>query len=224
MCLLETLRFVYRVAYLASLRRRTPRQIFALQSSQFRQIVRHAIEHSPFYRRRFLGIDPQQCLPADLPVLTKAEMMEHFDEVATDRRITRKVAEDFVARPENLGRYLFGQYVVCHTSGSQGQPALIVQEKTDLELTFALQVARGHTRSKTWRSFLGRMFDPARMATVTLKPGFYPSGTAFAYLPPAAARFLQLQRLSLFDPLPKNVAALNEFKPHFLTGYAGVLE
>ncbi len=224
MLLLDTLRFIYRVAQLANVRRRTPGQVLALQRSRFRRIIAQAYESSPFYRKRFRGIDLRRCRPTDLPVLTKAEMMEHFNEVVTDRRITKAVAEEFVAHPENLGRYLFGQYVVCHTSGSQGQPALIVQHRQDLELTFALQIARGHTRSKSWGALLGRVFNPARMATVTLKPGFYPSGAAFAYVPPAARRFLKLLRLSLFDPLEKNVARLNEFRPNFLTGYASVLE
>ncbi len=224
MLLLETLRFVYRVAELANVRLRTPAQVLGMQRARFRRIIAHARATSPFYRKRFQGIDLRRCPPADLPVLTKAEMMEHFDELVTDRRITRASAEQFIARPENLGKYFLDRYVVCHTSGSQGQPAIIIQDRADLELTFALQIARGHARPKRWRTFLGRLVDPARMATVTLRPGFYPSGAAFAYLPPAARRFVKLLRLSLLDLLPENVAKLNAFRPNFLTGYASVLE
>jgi phenylacetate-coenzyme A ligase PaaK-like adenylate-forming protein len=91
-------------------------------------------------------------------------------------------------------------------------------------LTFALQVARGHSLPKRWRTFLRRLFHRTRWAIITVRPGFFPSGAAFAYMPTAARRFTQTLRLSLTDPVASNVAKLNDFKPSILTGYASVLE
>jgi phenylacetate-coenzyme A ligase PaaK-like adenylate-forming protein len=123
-----------------------------------------------------------------------------------------------------LGKYYLDQYVVCHTSGSQGQPALIVQDKKDLMLTFALNMARGSPMPKRWRTFLARLWNRTRWATLSPGPGFYPSGVAFAYMPAPVRRFAQTLRLSLFDPLAENVAKLNAFRPNFLNAYASVLE
>ncbi len=220
----ETLQFIYLTAQLAALADRQARQVLALQQRRFRRLLQFASERSPFYRRRFHGIDLRTCRPTDLPPLTKAEMMNHFDELVTDRRVRRSGVERFMANLDNLGKYYLGRYVVCRTSGSQGQPAIIVQTRRDLLVTFAAQVARAHPITKTWTSFLSRLGNRSRMAVVTLRPGFYPSGVAFAYMPRSAKRFTNLLRLSVLDPLADSVAKLNDFQPNFLTGYASALE
>ncbi|HKB39447.1 MAG TPA: hypothetical protein VKD72_23625, partial [Gemmataceae bacterium] len=95
--MLEALRFVGMALRLLLLRRQRPDQILALQRKRLRQLLRHASEHSPFYRRRLRGLDPARCRLADVPPLTKADMMEHFDEVVTDRRVSRAGLERFLA-------------------------------------------------------------------------------------------------------------------------------
>jgi phenylacetate-coenzyme A ligase PaaK-like adenylate-forming protein len=159
-----------------------------------------------------------------LPPLTKQQMMVEYDDIPTDRSVRRVDLERFMAEPANLGKYFLGRYVVCHTSGSQGQPALIVQEPEAGLVTMALQIARGNTLRKNPITAIQRLMKPMRWAVVTLKPDFYPSGIMFAYLPAAARRLFKLEWLSLFDPLPETVAKLNAFAPNFLTGYASILE
>ncbi len=220
----ETLRFIYTTARLANLRKRQPKQVLALQQRRFRQILTYAAEHSPFYRRRFKGIDLRRCHPTDLPPLTKAEMMANFDELVTDRPIRKDDIARFLADLDNLGKLYLGKYTVCHTSGSQGQPSLIVQTPQNLMLAFAVQTARGHALPKRWSTFLSRLWNPNRMAIVTIRPGFFPSGVAFHYMPGSARRFTKLLRLSQLDSMADNVAKLNEFQPHILTAYASVLE
>jgi len=59
-----------------------------LQGEKLRRLVTHAWEHSGFYRRRFTaaGIDPRDITgPEDLqalPVLTRRDIRDHFDEIA----------------------------------------------------------------------------------------------------------------------------------------------
>jgi phenylacetate-CoA ligase len=43
-------------------------------------------------------------------------------------------------------------------------------------------------------------------------------------LPPGLKFFLRIKWLSVFDPIEQTVAALNEFKPNFITGYGSALE
>jgi phenylacetate-coenzyme A ligase PaaK-like adenylate-forming protein len=114
--------------------------------------------------------------------------------------------------------------VVCHTSGSQGRPIFILQEPKDIQLAFALQLARGHPFEKRWKTLFRRFGRPARWASFYVKPGFYPSSVVFTHMPRAVHRFAETLRLSLQDPLEKNVEKLNQFQPNFLTGYASVLE
>ena len=66
--------------------------------------------------------------------------------------------------------------------------------------------------------------ETPRLAVVTQKPGFYPSGAVFAYLAAAHLPILNLLRLSVFEPVANLVKRLNEFQPQYLMGYTSSLE
>jgi phenylacetate-coenzyme A ligase PaaK-like adenylate-forming protein len=201
-----------------------PEKIKELQESRLRELLAHAQKNSPFYARRFKGIDVATCKLSDLPTTNKPEMMANLEDVVTDRRIRKADIEQFTADPSNLGKPYLGRYAVGHTSGSQGQPALIVQDVEGMRLAFAVQVARGSAIKRKFLPQLRRLFNPARLALFTQKPGFYPSGAAFSYLPRAALPFFKVMRLSVFDPIDEVVAKLNKFRPHVLTGFTSSLE
>jgi len=202
----------------------TPALIQERQEQALRTLLAHAVAHSPYYRRRFAGIDVTTCALADLPTLTKAEMMEHFDELVTDPRLKKAELGRFVDDTGNLGRYYLGKYGVSHTSGSQGQPALIVQDRYALSLIFAVQFARATKLKRHFLPHLGRLVNPARMAVLTIKPGFYPSAAAFAYFPRYLKPAFKILHLSFSDPMERNIEKLESFRPEFLTGYASALE
>jgi phenylacetate-CoA ligase len=222
--MLDTLRFVYHIRRFDNFRDLTLPQMLHTQRYLFRKIVRHAWRHSPYYRRKFKGIDLNNCQPNDLPTLTKPEMMAHFDELVTDRRLTRAKVEQFVAEPTNVGKYLLDKYVVCHTSGSQGQPALIVQDRHAFLLLFAMQAARGHAMSKSFHTMFERMRNRTRWAVFLLRPGFFPSSVAFNYMPAPIRKLASIRFLRVTDPLEENIRQLNEFQPSIITAYAHVLE
>jgi phenylacetate-coenzyme A ligase PaaK-like adenylate-forming protein len=223
---LELLRFAFRTFRLVSLLRWGAGRIAAVQGARWRRLLGNAATHSAFYRHRLRGLDLDRCRPADVPVLTKAEMMEHFDEIVTDRRLRLADVREFMADPANVGRFYLGRYAVSHTSGSQGRPAVVVQARTNALLATEAQIARGHpARSGFFPAIVWhRLRHPGRLAVVTQRPGFYPSGSAFSYFQAAGIPLVQLRRLSVFDPVEKTVAQLNRFRPEFLTGYTSALE
>ena len=100
-----------------------------VQKRKLRRLIKHAAKNSPFYARKFVGLDLDTCFLSDLPVLSKREMMENFDDVITDRSLRRADIQRFVETPSNLGKLFHGKYGIAHTSGSQGRPALIVQDR-----------------------------------------------------------------------------------------------
>ena len=195
-----------------------------VRNNRWRRLLHHAVDRSPFYQKKFDGIDIDNCTISDLPILTKAEMMENLDAIFTDRNLHRSEIETFISNPTNLGVFYRGQYVVCHTSGSQGQPALIVQDADAILTTFAAQFARGVEVERRFLPHIQKLIRPARMAIITQKPGFYASSIFFSFLPVAAKRFLKLERLSVFDNPEHLVERLNTFQPTFVTAYASTLE
>lgn len=115
-----------------------------------------------------------------------------------------------------------GYYVVGHTSGSQGQPMLLVQNRRSVELFFGLQMTRGNAERVTVVEAIRRLFRPKRLALVTLKGGLYPSATLFQHMPAAARRYVDLLWVSQTDA--DVVQRPNSFRPRVLAAYAGVLE
>ena len=69
--------------------------------------------------------------------------MENFDQAVTADDVRREEVERYMEDNANLGRLFHGKYAVSHTSGSQGQPLLLVQPRETIELLFALQASRG---------------------------------------------------------------------------------
>jgi phenylacetate-coenzyme A ligase PaaK-like adenylate-forming protein len=83
-------------------------------------------------------------------------------------------------------------------------------------------MTRGNVRKVGAVEAVRRFTDPARLAVVTLKRGFYPSASTFEYMPRPARRFMKVLRLSQTDD--DVIEQLNAFRPTALTAYAGVLE
>jgi phenylacetate-CoA ligase len=133
---LDALRMRYGEAFGARLPehiRRLPwdgEQLAAHQRERLRALLACAIERSPFHARRLRGIDPGRFELADLarlPVMSKEQMMAGWDELATDRRLTRARAEAHLAACADQPSLLDGRYVCLASGGSSGLRGLFVQ-------------------------------------------------------------------------------------------------
>lgn len=190
----------------------------ALQLRRFRALVRHAGTHSPYYRDiiRDAGIDITLCTPGDFPVLTKAQLMERFDDIVTDRRITLRAVNDFLQRSTDPAERFLGDYRVVHTSGSSGQVGCFVFSGADW--------GRG-------LSLGGRHRAPPRLFKRLRTAFFGATGGHFAGVSVAASGRQGLNRL-FFDvrtfeinrPLSETVSELNRFQPDLLVGYTTALK
>lgn len=74
-----------------------------------------AYECSPFYQRFHHGLTERPL--QELPVLTKAVMMEHFDEIVTDRAIHLQEVKHFLAEMHQPALFL-GRYRAMSTSAA----------------------------------------------------------------------------------------------------------
>ena len=105
-------------------------RLAAHQRERLRALLACAMERSPFHARRLAGIEPGCFEPADLaglPVMSKEQMMAGFDELATDRRITRARAESHLMACADEPSLLSGRYVCLASGGSSGLRGIFVQ-------------------------------------------------------------------------------------------------
>jgi phenylacetate-coenzyme A ligase PaaK-like adenylate-forming protein len=124
-------------------------QIEASQREELRALLAHAMENSPFHRRRLPGIEPADIDLPDLrrlPVMTKAEMMASLDDVFTDRRLNRGLVEEALAATTNEPVPILGRYTALASGGVSGQRGVFVsdpQARVDFILSgFRSQMAR----------------------------------------------------------------------------------
>lgn len=224
--MLDMLRFIYDIRRSDVICRfSTPTQLAELQRKRLRRLLRHAAEHSPFYRQRYAGIDVNRCALSELPVLKKRDFIAGFDQITTDPSVKRDEVSAFMKDPSNIGKKYLGKYAVCHTSGSQGESALLVQSTRDIEKTFAMQAARGHSMPKSWKTLWNKLTGPKlRWSVVLFRKSFFPSGAAFENMPAPMRKLASIQRLNLNDDIHDNLELLDTFKPNIITAYAHVLE
>lgn len=178
---------------------------------------RHATARSPFYGRRHRGLAD---LPLDaLPSVSKAELMELFDEVLTTRRLSRNVIE---ARLRGLadsggdpGAPLDGRWWTAATAGTTGRRGVFVWDRAEWATILA-----SYARAMQWVQVRAGLTHPLRMAVVSSLVPTHQSAVVGASL---RSRTVPTLRLDARAPLQESVEALNAFGPRVLVGYPSSL-
>ena len=196
-------------------------RIAAHQREGLRALVRTALADSPFHARRLAGIDPDRLelddLPS-LPIMTKAAMMASFDDVVTDRAVTRDAVEEHLARTGWDGEELFGRSMVLASGGSSGERGIFVLSRS-AAVDYLLAVLRpGLARIV---ALLGRLPDePPRVALVAGGSAVH----ATRALPSLFGGDLMMPTsIPATDPLPVVVDRLNQLQPLLLQGFPSVI-
>jgi len=99
-----------------------PEQIERYREHQLRALLSYARQRSPFHARRLRALDLSTASVADLasvPMMTKAEAQDCWDEIVTDRRLNRERAERILAEQEWYS-YTPDGYQVFSSGGSSG--------------------------------------------------------------------------------------------------------
>jgi phenylacetate-CoA ligase len=203
--------------------RQGPGAIAARQRARLAHLVAFARARSPYYAARYRPLPSPVTDVRQLPPVTKAELMAHFDEWVTDPQVTRAGVEAFVADRSRLGQRYLGRYLVWTTSGTTGTPAILVHDRAALAVYIALGYARALlpwlTPCRLWRVLQGGGRGAGLLAT-----GGHYAGVVLAEQVRRQApwRARRLRLFSVLAPLPELVRALNAFQPVLLGGYPTV--
>lgn len=200
--------------------------IASREQARLRTLVSYARTHSSYFANLYRDV-PEPCTdPGQLPVVTKAEMMAHFDDWVTDPAVTRRGVEDFLSNPSLVGRDYLGRYVVCTTSGSTGTPAILVHDPGALVVYNVL----GYMRSlpvflSVLRNLVALLREKGRLASVFVSGGHFLGNTMFARRSRTMPWRAKTQRLfSALSPTSELVQELNAFQPVMLAGYPSALQ
>ncbi len=223
MTLASTIRFARLVDQLSKPPRWPEKMLQRVQQTRWQQLVAHARAHSPFYQQKLAHLPPNLRSLREIPPTTKQEMRSRFADVLTDRTIDVAELQRFIADPKHLGSWFDDRYAVSHTSGSSGPPLLIVQERRCMERLFALMSSRAAPQGRPGvMEAIRRLREPKRIAVISFRRGFYPSGAAMEFMRQIVGPFVDLQHWSSLDD--DLVQRLNAYRPHVIVAYASVLE
>lgn len=185
----------------------TRQQLLDYQAQALHACRAYAYAHSPFYQRHHRGLmeSPLQ----ELPVLTKAMVMEHFDDLLTDRAIHLDDVRQYLERADS-SRLFLDRYRVTATSGSTGQPGIFLYSKGEGAI-----VANSFSRFQRW----GGITASSKAAVIaSATPAHMTSQLPVVIDGQPVARI----HLASTDSLDTMVQRLNEWQPDVLLSYASM--
>jgi len=204
--------------------RASPERLARIQRKRLAELVRHSRTTSPFYRRAYRGLPEEVTDPRVLPPVDKPTLMANFDEWVTDPAITlEQLRTDFLSDLSLVGHKYLGRYHVMTTSGSTGEPAVLVHDQLSWRVLHVLARTRPH--------LLGGKANPKDLLRRGVRvAALYATGGHFGGVVllesaraanPVIAR--RSRAFSVQRPISDLVGELNEFQPTMLGGYPSAM-
>lgn len=192
-------------------------QIERYRDHRLRALLSYARQRSPFYARRLRALDLSSASVADLaslPMLTKAEAQDNWDDIVTDRRLTRERAERILAQQEWYS-YTPDGYQVFSSGGSSGVRGVYVWG-----WQFFVSVASLAWRTQARAELQSPAPGPTRLAV--LEAGMPPHASTPLFDVPTAPG-MQTIVIAAAAPFDEVLAAVAAAKPTHLVGYPSVI-
>jgi phenylacetate-CoA ligase len=186
---------------------------------RLREIVGHAVQHSPWHRARLAGAEVERLdieSLRELPTMTKTDLMADFDGIVTDPLLTLDLVNRHLETVDTNG-YLLGRYSAITSGGSSGERGVFVYDWQGWAI-FGLSCLR--------HLLPARAADP-ELAARPLKVGWVMAGH-FTHATAALGRTFAGPGLSAFRlpvtlPIEEIVAGLNQAQPDCLNAYPSAL-
>ncbi len=190
--------------------------------TELQRLIRTARDLSPWHRKHLAEVNPDEVdeeMLRELPVMTKDDLMEHFDEIVTDDRLGLEVVEAHLAARTAGDAYLLDRYHACASGGSTGRRGVFVYDWDGWAVCY-LTFVRSEVRA--------RRLDPDLDAAPNVF-GLVASESAThigssiprTFSSPDGAVW---HRFPITLPMAEIVSGLNTAQPTVLWGYSGALQ
>ena len=189
------------------------------QRERLAALVAFARNHSPYYQALYDKLPPEVVDQRQLPVVSKPELMAHFDEWATDPAVTRASVDAFVADPSLIGHDYLQRYAVWTTSGTTGRPGVFLHDHAALRVYQTLLALRFYRVWMTPQLLWSTLRHGWRTAGIFATGGHFGSVDLFARMQRSPLLKDRVRMFSVLDPLPQLVQALNACQPAILAAY-----
>ncbi len=200
-----------------------------LRDQRLRALVSFAKSHSPWHAERLSKVDTDRLTAAslaELPVMSKSDLMENWDDIVTDRRLTKSGAQAELARLSSGagGIFWMEDFVLVETGGSTGHPTVVVWDSEGW-----VDMAAVVSRYGAWLQRSAVSATPNRNASDLSR---WVQATVGSSHPTSMsrqlARFFARPEFENYEipansPIGETAAALRHLKPSGLFGFASAL-
>ncbi|HEX5995314.1 MAG TPA: hypothetical protein VFY84_09260 [Jiangellales bacterium] len=205
-------RVLWRRRVLRRHERWTEAEIRAHQQRELARLRSFAVQRSPFYREFHSG---RATVPLDqLPVLTKATLMDNFDTITTDPALRLAEIEAYLAnlRDDEL---FGGRYWVSATAGSSGRRSIIPTDAHEWAAVIA-----SYARANEWAGIRTDPLHRVSVAVVSSSTAWHQSARVAATV---RSPFVASRRFDAASPIADVVQQLNAMQPTVLVAYASMV-
>ncbi len=194
-------------------------QLEAYQAKELLRLREFAYARSPFYRQFHKGLFDRPL--RELPVLTKATVMENFDKLVTDQSVRLEDVRAHMANDREGNRFL-DRYWVTATSGSTGNPGVFLFNR-DEWATVVATLGRAHEWAGVPMTPSHRM-KMASVASMNIgSPWHMGAQVANTFQSKWMRAWMPTLSFDATQPLAEIVRQLNDWQPHMLAGYASMM-
>ena len=194
---------------------------------KFRKLVTYANANSPYYAKviKESGICIDTAVPEDFPVLTKSIAMENFDDIVTDRKITKKGIEEFVTTSSDPRDLFLNKYTALVTSGSSGEEGYFVSHfKDTIRGLSSISPAKVSTKISLLINYVRWVFTKRKKPAIA----FYGNVSGHYAGYDSAIKWPKLlfnaKGFEINQAVSKTVEDINQFQPNILCGYTTMLK
>lgn len=196
-----------------SLRKReswSAEQLREFQQRRLAELRAFALERSPFYRDFHAGLERAPL--EELPILTKRQLMERWDQICTDPGTRLADVQTFLRSPRPSPTRFANKYFAAATSGSSGHPGVFIYDEDEWRWVLA-----SYSRANEWAGVVAGPLHHMKLAVVSTTKPWHQSAVVGASLQSSIVPTL---RLDATAPIEAIVDALNEQQPRALVAYA----
>src|SRR6266545_1325033 len=186
-------------------------QIVRHQETEIARLRAFAYARSPFYARFHRGLEHRPL--NELPVLTKGQLMEAFDELVTDRSVHLEEVREHVAQA-GADELFRGRYQVARTGGTTGNPGLFLADPNEWAWIIA-----SYNRAQEWAGIRPDLLERLRLAVVSSRVPWHQSARVGKSVD---SPIVPVRRFDALQPLAEIVQGLNEWQPNNLIAYASM--
>ncbi|MFI4962865.1 MAG: phenylacetate--CoA ligase family protein [Legionellales bacterium] len=191
-----------------------------IRQKRLRALLHYAKEHSPWYKKVLATIDVAHFTEdrmSEIPILTKTILMENWDDIVTDRRLTLDRVEKHLDRMnrDDDTLYLLNRYHVLSTSGSSGKRGIFVYDWNEWNKYYLYATRYSRPLANSSKAPPERPIRKLKIAQVIVTNTVY---AVYALAKTFESKETEKWYFPVTQPLNTIISGLNETQPDVIIG------